>query len=135
MAIMPARILVVEDNEDNLTLIDCLLRAYGYAPLLARNGRDGIRIAAEARPEVILLDLKMTGLDGYQVVKAIKKMPGLEGTRVVAVTASAMIGDRERIIAAGFDGYIQKPIDPRTFILSLERLLPTAAAAAGARPG
>lgn len=128
---MPASILVVEDNEDNLTLIDCLLRARGYAPLLASSGHDGIRIASEARPEVILLDLLMTGLDGYQVVEEIKKMPELERTRVVAVTASAMIGDRERIMAAGFDGYIQKPIDPRTFIASLERLLPAAAVAAG----
>ncbi len=126
---MPASILVVEDNEDNLTLIDYLLRAYGYAPLLARNGPDGIRIAAETHPEVILLDLLMPNLDGYQVVREIKKMPELEKTRVVAVTASAMIGDRERIAAAGFDGYIQKPIDVRTFIASLERLLPAATAA------
>ena len=126
---MPASILVVEDNEDNLTLIDYLLRAYGYAPLLARNGPDGIRIAAETHPEVILLDLLMPNLDGYQVVRELKKMPELEKTRVVAVTASAMIGDRERIAAAGFDGYIQKPIDARTFIASLERLLPATTAA------
>jgi CheY-like chemotaxis protein len=120
---MPPTILVVEDVEDNLTLIDYLLRAYGYAPLLARNGRDGIRIAEAARPEVILLDLRMPDMDGYQVVHEIRKIPGMERTRVVAVTASAMIGDRERIAAAGFDGYLQKPIDPRTFVASLERLL------------
>jgi CheY-like chemotaxis protein len=127
---MPATVLVIEDNEDNLTLIEYLLRAHGYAPLVARNGLDGIRIAADTRPDVILLDLLMTDMDGYQVVRKLKKMAALEGTPVVAVTASAMIGDRERIIAAGFDGYIQKPIDPRTFIASLERLLPRLAAGA-----
>src|ERR1700735_2505484 len=132
---MPASILVVEDNEDNLTLVDYLLRAHGYEPLLARNGPDGGRIAAETQPEVILLDLLMTGLDGYEVVRAVKKMAGLERTRVVAVTASAMIGDRERIMAGGFDGYIQKPIDPRTFITTLERLLPPVATAARATVG
>lgn len=132
---MPASILVVEDNEDNLTLVVYLLRAHGYEPLLARNGPDGMRIAAETRPDVILLDLLMTDVDGYEVVRAVKKMAGLELTRVVAVTASAMIGDRERIIAAGFDGYIQKPIDPRTFITTLERLLPPVATAAGATGG
>jgi CheY-like chemotaxis protein len=103
--------------------------------LLARNGPDGVRIAAETQPEVILLDLLMTGLDGYEVVRAVKKMAGLELTRVVAVMASAMIGDRERIMAAGFDGYIQKPIDPRTFITTLERLLPPVATAARATAG
>jgi CheY-like chemotaxis protein len=132
---MPASILVIEDNEDNLTLVDCLLRAHGYEPLLARNGPDGVRIAEETQPEVILLDLLMSGLDGYEVVRAVKKMEGLEQTRVVAVTASAMIGDRERIMAAGFDGYIQKPIDPRTFITTLERLLPPVATAALATAG
>lgn len=126
---MPAAVLVVEDNEENLNLIDYLLRAYGYEPLLARNGLEGIRMAAETQPAIILLDLRMPGLDGYEVVRELKNMIGLENTPVVAVTASAMIGDRERIAAAGFDGYIQKPIDPRSFIGSLERLLPAAAAA------
>lgn len=126
---MPATVLVVEDNEENLTLIDYLLRAYGYEPLLARNGREGIRMAAETRPGVILLDLRMPDLDGYEVVRQLKNMIGLENTPVVAVTASAMIGDRERIAAAGFDGYIQKPLDPRSFIGTLERLLLATASA------
>jgi CheY-like chemotaxis protein len=129
VSVIPASVLVVEDNEANLALIECLLQADGYAPLLARNGLDAIRIAQETPLDIILLDLWMPGMDGYEVVRAIKKMPGLERTPVVAVTASAMIGDRERIKAAGFDGYIQKPIDPRTFIASLQRFLPTAVAA------
>jgi CheY-like chemotaxis protein len=120
---VPACILVVEDNEDNLTLIDYLLRAYGYAPLLARSGEDGLRIATKMRPDLILLDIRMPGLDGYQVAAAIRGASGLEGTRIVAVTASAMVGDRERITAAGFDGYIQKPIDPETLLASLQPFL------------
>jgi CheY-like chemotaxis protein len=117
---VPTLILVVEDNEDNLTLIDYLLKAYGYAPLLARNGEEGLRIATERCPDLILLDIRMPGLDGYQVAAAIRSTPGLERTRIVAVTASAMVGDRERIAAAGFDGYIQKPIDPETLLARLD---------------
>jgi CheY-like chemotaxis protein len=120
---MPTSILVVEDNEDNLTLIDYLLRAYGYAPMLANNGPEGIRIAKEARPELVLLDIRMPDMDGYEVAAAIKNIAELAGTKIVAVTASAMVGDRERIAAAGFDGYIQKPIDPETFMNRLRPFL------------
>jgi CheY-like chemotaxis protein len=123
------RILVVEDNEDNLTLLDYLLKAYGYLPLLARNGQDGVRIAIEERPEVILLDIRMPGMDGHEVAATIKRTLGLEQTRIVAVTASVTAGDRERIAASGFDGYISKPIDPETFIANLDRFLPTRATA------
>lgn len=121
---MAASILVVEDNPDNLNLIDYLLRAYGFIPLLATNGADGVRIALTEHPDVILLDIRMPGMDGYDVAAAIHNMPGLEQTRIVAVTASAMVGDRERIATAGFDGYIQKPIDPETFMATLQQYLP-----------
>jgi two-component system, cell cycle response regulator len=119
-----ASILVVEDNEDNLTLIDYLLRAYGFVPMLARGGPEGLRIAVETQPDVVLLDIRMAGMDGYEVAAVIRTTPGLERTRIVAVTASAMVGDREQIAAAGFHGYIQKPIDPETFIATLEPFLP-----------
>lgn len=125
---MPASILVVEDNEDNLTLIDYLLRAHEFTPLLARTGADGLRLALTERPDLVLLDIRMPGMDGYEVAAAIKREPALTHTRVVAVTASAMVGDRERIVAAGFDGYIQKPIDPETFIETLRQFLPPHAA-------
>jgi CheY-like chemotaxis protein len=117
------QILVVEDNEDNLTLIDYLLKAYGYTPLLARSGEEGLRIATELRPDLILLDIRMPGMDGYQVAAAIRSTSGLEHTWIVAVTASAMVGDRERITAAGFDGYIQKPINPETLLATLQPFL------------
>jgi CheY-like chemotaxis protein len=121
---MAPKILVVEDNEDNLRLLDYLLRAYGFTAFLAQTGEDGVRIAIREQPDVALVDIRMPGMDGYEVAAAIKQAPGLAGTRVVAVTASAMVGDRERIVAAGFDGYIQKPIDPETFMGELERFLP-----------
>jgi CheY-like chemotaxis protein len=121
---MTERILVVEDNEDNIRLIDYLLKAHGYAPLLARDGGEGVRVAIENRPDLVLLDIRMPGMDGYEVAAALKAEPGLAGIRVVAVTASAMVGDREQIAAAGFDGYIDKPIDPETFIEQVERWLP-----------
>jgi CheY-like chemotaxis protein len=122
-------ILVVEDNEDNLALLDYLLRAHGHLPLLARSGADGVRIAIEERPEVILLDIRMPGMDGHEVAARIKSTPGLEQIRIVAVTASVMAEDRERIAASGFDAYIAKPIDPETFMGELERFLPEATTA------
>jgi CheY-like chemotaxis protein len=120
-------ILVIEDNEDNIRLVDYVLRAYGYEPLLATDGAEGLRIALERRPDLILLDIRMPRMDGYEVAARLKQAR-LEGTKVVAVTASAMVGDRERIAAAGFHGYIQKPIDPETFIAEVERFLPERAA-------
>ena len=114
---------MIEDNEDNINLVDYGLRAHGYEPLLATDPVEGLRIALERRPDLILLDIRMPRMDGYEVAARLKQA-GLEGTKVVAVTASAMVGDRERITAAGFDGYIQKPIDPETFIAEIERFLP-----------
>lgn len=121
-------ILIVEDNEDNLTMLDYLLTAHGYATLVARDGADGVRIATQERPELILLDIRMPGMDGYQVAAAIRRTPGLEQTWIVAVTASVMDSDLGAITAAGFDGYVSKPIDPETFIGEIEQFLPTGAA-------
>ena len=119
-----ARILVIEDNEDNILLIAYLLRAHGFSPELASSGVEGVRIAIEYRPQLILLDVRMPGMDGYDVAAAVRARPELSATRIVAVTASAMVGDRERIAAAGFDGYIQKPIDPELFMDEVQRFLP-----------
>ena len=119
---MPASILVIEDNEDNIRLVDYVLRAHGYAPMLATDGAEGVRLAVKHRPDLILLDIRMPRMDGYEVAKRLMG-EGLTETKVVAVTASAMVGDRERIAAAGFDGYIAKPIEPETFIADVERFL------------
>jgi two-component system cell cycle response regulator len=122
-------ILIVEDNETNLTLLDYLLRAHGHATLLARNGADGIRIATQEQPELILLDIRMPGMDGYEVAAAINSRPELGGARIVAVTASVQPRTLHQILAAGFDGYITKPIDPETFMREIEQFLPTRTAA------
>jgi CheY-like chemotaxis protein len=116
-------ILVIEDNEDNIRLVDYVLRAHGYEPRLASSGADGVRLALERTPDLILLDIRMPRVDGYEVVAQLRQA-GMEGARIVAVTASAMVGDREKIAAAGFDGYIQKPIDPETFVAEVEKFLP-----------
>lgn len=127
---MTARIVVIEDNERSSELIDILLRARGYVPLPATNGKDGMRIALLVRPDLILLDtdvirldIRMPGMDGDHVAAAIRNLPGLEHTRIVALTASTLSSERDRIAAAGFDGYICKPIDQKTFIDRVERFL------------
>jgi CheY-like chemotaxis protein len=120
---MSARILIVDDNSDNLTLMDYLLRAGGYTPQLATSGHDGVRIAADQRPDLILLDIQMPEMDGYQVAAAVRAQPESETIVIVAVTAFAMVGDQERIIAAGFDGYLTKPITPETFVRDVEQYL------------
>jgi CheY-like chemotaxis protein len=101
-----------------------LLTAAGYAPVLAGGGAEAIRRAVEERPELILLDVQMPVVDGYLAATAIRREPSFRGVKIVAVTASAMVGDRDQILAAGFDGYIPKPIAPTTFITQIERFLP-----------
>ena len=120
---MSARVLVIEDNEENLTLVDYLLRAHGFDTLLARNGADGLKLATASKPDLILLDVRMPFMDGYEVARAIRADRALDPVPIVAVTASAMVGDRERIAQAGFDHYVQKPIDPERFIAEVERCL------------
>ncbi len=121
-----ARILVIEDNKENIELVNYLLTAFGYSPVLAMNGADGLRIAEELEPDLILLDIRMPDMDGYEVANAIKQRSALEHTRIVAITASAMVSERRRIAADGFHGYIQKPIEPEQFIGQVESLLAAA---------
>jgi len=118
------RILVADDNDDNLELMRYLLTAAGYASVLAGGGAEAIRRAVDERPELILLDVQMPVVDGYVAAMAIRREPSFRGVNIVAVTASAMVGDRDQILAAGFDGYIPKPIAPTTFITQIERFLP-----------
>ena len=119
---MAASILVVEDNADNMQLMHYLLKAFGYEPLLATSGAEGIRLARERRPDLVLMDVQMPEMDGYQATEAIKCE--LDACPVIAVTAFAMVGDRRRIMARGFDGYISKPIAPDTFVTEVEAFLP-----------
>jgi CheY-like chemotaxis protein len=118
------KILIVEDNGDNIELMRYLLEAFGYAPLIATNGAEGIRLARETYPDLILMDVHMPEMDGWVATDAIKRQPGFEACPVIAVTAFAMVGDKRRILASGFDGYISKPIAPEKFIAQIEAFLP-----------
>jgi CheY-like chemotaxis protein len=104
-----ARILVVEDNRENLALMLLLLRAFGHEPIPATSGAKAIELAAAEPPEVILLDIQMPGMDGFETARILRSNPDLESVPLIAVTALTMPGDRERILEAGFAGYIAKP--------------------------
>jgi two-component system cell cycle response regulator DivK len=110
---MASRILVIENDRESIELIDYLLLEHGYVSLLAPDGREGMRLASLVPPDLILLDIRMPGPDGYEVAAVIRWQRSLEHTRIVAVTALTSESDRARIAAAGFDGCIMKPINRR----------------------
>src|SRR5918999_3982372 len=120
---MAARILVVEDNPANLDLMAYLLKAFGYTPLTAQDGEEGLEIARQEEPDLIICDVQLPKLDGYEVARWLKSHPRLRTIPLVAVTALAMVGDRDKVLAAGFDGYIAKPINPQTFVEQVEHFL------------
>ncbi|MGK5030408.1 EAL domain-containing protein [Janthinobacterium sp. MDT1-19] len=123
---MSARILIIEDNATNMELMVYLLRAFGYTPLAAYDGEEGVRMARSELPDLIICDVHLPKLDGYGVVAELKKDPLLRNIPALAVTALAMVGDRERLLEAGFNGYIGKPIEPDLFVAELESFLPGA---------
>jgi CheY-like chemotaxis protein len=128
-------ILVVDDNEDNMELMQYLLKAFGYVPLIAASGAEAIRLARDKRPHLILMDIQMPEMDGYEATETIKREPNLEECPVVAVTAFAMVGDQKRILSSGFEGYISKPIVPETFVTQVESFLPSELRMAAAQNG
>jgi two-component system cell cycle response regulator len=131
-----ARILVVEDNRTNLELMLYLLHAFGHRPKGAGNGVAGWKAVRSERYDLVLCDVLMPGIDGFEFARRFKTDSSLRGVALVAVTALAMVGDRERVLKAGFDGYIAKPIDPETFVTQVDAFLPPAlrsTAGAGAR--
>lgn len=120
---MAARILVVEDNPANMELMGYLLQAGGHELLFAHDGQEGIEIAERERPAAIVCDINLPRLDGYGILQRLKEHPDLKHIPCIAVTALAMAGDREKLLDAGFDGYISKPLDPETFVGSIESFL------------
>jgi len=120
---MKPTVLVIEDNEQNLYLVTFLLENAGYEVTQARNGREGIELAGRVTPVLILLDIQLPGMDGYAVAHALRSNPSLAGVPIVAVTSYAMVGDRERALAAGCSGYIEKPINPETFMADVQHHL------------
>ena len=117
---MALRILVIEDHPAILEMIRYLLQAYGHTPLLAADGAEGLQTAERELPDLILCDIQLPVMDGYEVVLNLKRNPRLAPIPVIALTAFAMVGDRDRVLAAGFDGYMAKPISPQTFVAEVE---------------
>jgi two-component system cell cycle response regulator DivK len=105
------QILYIEDNRDNRTLVKRVLEAEGYQVLEAEDGPSGIEVAQTARPSLILMDINLPDMDGYEATARLRTMHELQGVPIVALTANVMKGDREKTLAAGCSGYIQKPID------------------------
>ncbi len=124
VAAVGARILIVEDNRANNYLMCYLLRAFGHTVFSARDGREGIEIALRERPDAIVMDLQMERMSGPEAAQRLAADPGLARIPRVAVTAYAMVGDREQVLEQGFDGYISKPIDPEAFVGHIEAHLP-----------
>lgn len=121
---MAARILVVEDNAANLELVRYLLAFTGYMVSQARDGGQGIVLALQERPDLILCDLQMPVVDGYQVLAQLRQHAETADIPVVAVTAFSMPNDRQKVLTAGFNGYLSKPLEPETFVAQIEEFLP-----------
>lgn len=119
-----ATILIVEDIPANLALATKLLRGAGHVVFTGATGADGIALAREHHPDVVLLDLGLPDMSGWDALREMKGADGGTDVRVVAFTADAMVGDRERVLAGGFDGYLSKPLDFATFTRSVEEFLP-----------
>jgi CheY-like chemotaxis protein len=117
---MRPTILVIEDNEQNRYLVTFLLEQHGYAVVTAPDGPRGIAEAERFVPALILLDIQLPAMDGYEVARRLRRNAALCRTPIVAVTSFAMAGDREKALAAGCNGYIEKPINPETFVAEIQ---------------
>jgi two-component system, cell cycle response regulator DivK len=117
------KVLVIEDNEDNAKIIIYALERAGYAVTLAETGEEGLALALGERPFFILMDINLPGIDGIETTRRIRKTKADGTIPIIAITSFAMAGDRERILAAGCTGYIEKPIDPLTIIEQLHKII------------
>ncbi|PHR27034.1 MAG: two-component system response regulator [Desulfotalea sp.] len=121
---MKPKILVIEDNEQNMYLVTFLLSKNGYEVIQAHDGSQGIDLAKKHLPALILLDVQLPVMNGYQVAHELKKDISFKEIPVIAVTSHAMPGDREKAMEAGCTGYIEKPINPDTFINDFQKYMP-----------
>ena len=128
---MTARILVIEDGAFSRELVRYLLNRGGYTVLEAADGAAGVRLALSAHPDLVLCDLQMPVLNGYEVVRCLRANPAWHTVPVIAVTAFSMPGDRDTALAAGFDDYLTKPITPEIFVQQIAAFLPPALRAPG----
>jgi two-component system, cell cycle response regulator DivK len=120
---MAARILLIEDNPANLELATYLLQTGGYEVLTAEDGEEGLALLEQQRPDIVVTDLQMPVLDGYEVLRRLREDPSFDAMPVIAVTAFSMSGDRAKVLSAGFDGYLSKPIVPEIFVSQIDAFL------------
>ena len=117
------KILIVEDNDTNLYLVRFILEKSGYQVIIARNGVTGVEMAIKERPDLIIMDIQLPDISGLEATKRIRASRADGTIPIVALTSYAMIGDKERALDAGCTGYIEKPIDPETFLDEIETYL------------
>ena len=122
-------ILIVEDNEKNMKLVRDILRHHGHATLEAVNGEDGVRLATEQRPDLVLMDIQLPDIDGIIALGRIRTDTSLDAMPVLAISASVMPDEQQKIVASGFDAYVMKPINLKPFLETVQRYL-----AGGRRP-
>jgi CheY-like chemotaxis protein len=119
---MKSSVLIIEDNEQNMYMLSYLLENNNYSVIKAFNGIDGLQLAHDNHPEIILIDIQLPDMDGYEICNKLRYNGLPKGTTIIAVTSYAMGGDREKAIEAGADGYIEKPINPDTFVSQMEKI-------------
>ena len=116
------KILIVEDNSTNLYMMTFMLEKAGYETVSARNGAESIKIAIFEKPNLILMDMQMPIMDGYEATKQLKSNDETKQIPIIALTSYAMTGDKEKTLQAGCDDYMEKPIDPETFLAEIEKI-------------
>ncbi|BAL24503.1 response regulator [Azoarcus sp. KH32C] len=120
---MGARILLIEDNPANLELATYLLETGGYEVIAAEDGEEGLALLKQQRPDIVVTDLQMPVVDGYEVLRRLRQDASFDVVPVIAVTAFSMSGDRVKVLRAGFDGYLSKPIVPEIFVSQIDAFL------------
>nr|WP_321227997.1 response regulator [uncultured Psychroserpens sp.] len=120
---MMPTILIIEDNEQNMYMLSYLLTQNNYNIIKAFNGLDGLKLAHENNPEIILIDIQLPDMDGYEICNKLRYNGLPKNTTIIAVTSYAMGGDKEKAIEAGADGYLEKPINPETFVGQMQSII------------
>ena len=117
------RVLVIEDNEDNMELITFILESNGYQTIKAETGRQGFELTLQERPDFIILDIQLPDILGTEVLRMIRESEVGDSIPIISMTSYAMAGDREKLLAAGCDGYIEKPIDPLSVMDQIKKAI------------
>ncbi len=120
---MKPTVLIIEDNEQNMYMLSYLLEQSNYNIIQAYNGKDGLQLAHENHPEIILLDIQLPDMNGYEICNKLSHNGLPKNTVIIVVTSYAMGGDKEKALDAGADGYLEKPINPETFVTQMENII------------